>query len=180
MNLSIERAFVLKEALEKKGATKNSIIPKGFGESEPIASNDSIEGRAKNSRIVLAPINEISNSYIITIDSFNPIRGSKKILSYEFEDEYERVEESNQSVHLEGTRVVNKYIFKQGYKMYSVSSILKNYNKQIEKLGGFVVNVVNSDKNMLEFYFHDRGDGKQIYGKIEAQRGVYEISLLTP
>jgi outer membrane protein OmpA-like peptidoglycan-associated protein len=50
-NLSAERAFTVFEYLRNKGVPKGQIRNyRGFGESRPIASNDSEEGRAKNRR----------------------------------------------------------------------------------------------------------------------------------
>lgn len=50
-NLSSERAFTVFEYLRNKGVPKNQIRNhRGFGETQPIASNDTEEGRAKNRR----------------------------------------------------------------------------------------------------------------------------------
>jgi len=51
MNLSIERAKAVKKALELEGIEGSRIIIAGRGELDPIASNRTKEGRAKNRRI---------------------------------------------------------------------------------------------------------------------------------
>lgn len=48
--LSMERAFEVMSYLVSKGVDGKRISSKGFGESKPIAENDSEEGRAKNRR----------------------------------------------------------------------------------------------------------------------------------
>jgi outer membrane protein OmpA-like peptidoglycan-associated protein/uncharacterized protein YidB (DUF937 family) len=49
--LSQKRAEAVREALIKYGADADMLVAKGFGEADPIASNDSAEGRLKNRRI---------------------------------------------------------------------------------------------------------------------------------
>ena len=48
--LSLNRAYFVKEFLEKQGVEGKRIIAKGFGASMPIAPNTTEEGRAKNRR----------------------------------------------------------------------------------------------------------------------------------
>ena len=51
LTLSKNRAKAVKDYLEKQGVGATRIISSGKGESEPIASNDTSEGRAKNRRV---------------------------------------------------------------------------------------------------------------------------------
>lgn len=48
--LSADRAFNVLGYLQEKGVNPSNVTFKGFGESKPIASNDTPEGRAKNRR----------------------------------------------------------------------------------------------------------------------------------
>ena len=57
LKLSQKRAEAVKKILvEKFGISPDRIIAKGYGESKPIASNDTPEGRAKNRRVIIVPI----------------------------------------------------------------------------------------------------------------------------
>src|SRR3984957_12795342 len=49
--LSQKRADAVREALIKYGADPDMLLAKGYGEADPIASNDTAEGRLKNRRI---------------------------------------------------------------------------------------------------------------------------------
>jgi OOP family OmpA-OmpF porin len=49
--LSQKRAEAVREALIKYGADADMLVAKGYGEADPIANNDSAEGRERNRRI---------------------------------------------------------------------------------------------------------------------------------
>jgi OOP family OmpA-OmpF porin len=49
--LSQKRAEAVREALIKYGANPDMLVAKGYGEADPIASNDTAAGRLKNRRI---------------------------------------------------------------------------------------------------------------------------------
>ena len=51
MKLSEERAKSVLDALVGKGVNKDVLVSQGFGETVPLASNDTEEGREKNRRV---------------------------------------------------------------------------------------------------------------------------------
>lgn len=61
--LSEERARAVEEYLRANMGSSLVISSQGYGESQPIASNDTVEGRAKNRRIdvVIVPVYALSN-----------------------------------------------------------------------------------------------------------------------
>lgn len=53
-NLSEQRAQTVKDFLNQKGVNNGRIISRGFGENEPVASNDTAAGRQENRRVEVA------------------------------------------------------------------------------------------------------------------------------
>jgi len=51
--LSERRAVAVKEYLTAKGITASRLTARGYGEAQPVASNDTKEGRAENRRVEL-------------------------------------------------------------------------------------------------------------------------------
>ena len=51
VTLSRKRAEAVREALIKDGANPDMLVAKGYGSADPIASNDTPEGRLRNRRI---------------------------------------------------------------------------------------------------------------------------------
>ena len=63
-DLSSGRAkSVLMYLVQNKGMDISKMKSSGRGENDPIASNDTAEGRAQNRRVEIKIYNEISNSY---------------------------------------------------------------------------------------------------------------------
>jgi OOP family OmpA-OmpF porin len=51
--LSVRRADAVKEYLERHGVAASRLTARGFGETNPVASNETAEGRAQNRRVEL-------------------------------------------------------------------------------------------------------------------------------
>lgn len=56
LDLSPKRADAVRDYLIKRGVGADRLIAKGLGESVPIATNDTPEGRAENRRVEFKPI----------------------------------------------------------------------------------------------------------------------------
>lgn len=56
MGLSLRRADTVRSYLVNKGISADRLVTKGYGESQPIASNDTEEGRFQNRRVELNQI----------------------------------------------------------------------------------------------------------------------------
>ena len=56
--LSERRADAVREALIKAGAEPDMLVAKGYGSADPIASNDTPEGRQRNRRIEYRVVKE--------------------------------------------------------------------------------------------------------------------------
>ena len=56
MKLSLRRANAVKDYMIKKGIAKERLSAEGFGFTQPIAPNDTKEGRALNRRVQLTPV----------------------------------------------------------------------------------------------------------------------------
>jgi hypothetical protein len=47
------RAEAVRDYLVAQGVSASQVVSRGYGESQPIADNDSAEGRAQNRRVVM-------------------------------------------------------------------------------------------------------------------------------
>ena len=56
MDLSQRRAETVINYLISKGVPADRLVAKGYGESQPISSNDTDEGRFQNRRVELVPL----------------------------------------------------------------------------------------------------------------------------
>jgi len=91
LTLSEQRAQSVIDYLVSKGCNKNNLIAKGYGDTKPITSNDSEDGRAKNRRVEfrilknesrVSKSNNVAGSYSVgptscSIDASNKIRWAK-------------------------------------------------------------------------------------------------------
>ena len=57
LKLSDRRAATVKNYLVSQGVSASRLTTKGFGKSNPVASNDTADGRAQNRRVELVPTN---------------------------------------------------------------------------------------------------------------------------
>lgn len=184
LKLSIARAKAVKDAIVSRGIDEKRVKSKGFGESKPLASNDTEEGRAKNRRVELHKLSGGDKKAIITIDFIKPIensvlwhkkttQNSKKTIVFTkpYFEKKERIE-------YKGTYKRVQYKIMKDSKeddSFSRKSIIKNYENIL-----YLYNAQTLGKysDTLYFLIKDRGDGKTVYGSIEAYDGTYYVNFL--
>ena len=62
--LSEQRAAAVRDYLTQQGVAPNSVTTKGFGESQPVASNDTAAGRQQNRRVEMVVSGELIGTQI--------------------------------------------------------------------------------------------------------------------
>ncbi len=184
MKLSAKRAESVKKALIAKGIAVSRLSSKGHGETEPITSNDTDDGRAKNRRVELHKVSGGDKKAIITIDFIKPLPFSVVHAKYSYK---------NEDLHIKYTKsyskkrelkkcrgqleVINYNIIKDSKVDTSVSrkEIIKNYENILEL---YNAKIVGKYSNTLYFKIKDRGDGVSVYGLIEGYTGSYTVKFL--
>ena len=56
LELSAQRALTVTRALIEEGIPSSALFAAAFGSEQPVASNEAVEGRAKNRRVEMAPV----------------------------------------------------------------------------------------------------------------------------
>ena len=69
LNLSRKRAKVVKAYLVSKGLADSALTAQGYGKTKPIASNATVEGRAKNRRVEFMVTNAPEHVKVVTEDA---------------------------------------------------------------------------------------------------------------
>jgi len=69
LNLSQRRADSVRSYLVDKGVSAAALTAKGYGKTQPIASNDTAEGRAQNRRVAFAVTNAPAHVKVVTKDA---------------------------------------------------------------------------------------------------------------
>lgn len=182
--LSLNRAKAVMEAMIQQGVAAKRLSYKGHGEDEPVASNDTDEGRAQNRRVELHKERGGNKQSVITIDFIKPIENSVIEGHRRYEDDslglsytppYSGQKEYREfKGHLE---VIDYTIMKEGKKdsAFSRKAIIKNYANVLEL---YNAKTVGNKDHALSFEIPDRGDGLHIYGRIDAYDGSYSIRFL--
>ncbi len=184
LTLSEQRAASVKNALVHEGISPQRLESKGYGESAPVASNDTPEGRAQNRRVVLKKIGGGTEKALITIDFMQPVPGFKKekVRKYNNSKLIYRINQNgkkHQKVFMgEEVRAYYKSI-KPNDRTTSYTEILKNYENVLESFGAKIEGKNFPADQSLYFSIPDRGDGKSIYGAGQATNGgSYQIRFL--
>jgi outer membrane protein OmpA-like peptidoglycan-associated protein len=183
--LSENRAKSVKNALISEGVDSKRLESKGYGETVPIASNETAKGRAQNRRVVLKKLSGGDEKVLISIDFMKPMPGFKKALIREYPDEkmhFRFNQKGHGHTYIIGDEVraeydsINKKICTCSYL-----EILKNYEGVLTSFGAEIVGKDFPGAQNIYFHIKDRGDGKEIYGVVKAYNcGSYTISFLIP
>nr|MEE4267475.1 OmpA family protein [Candidatus Krumholzibacteria bacterium] len=184
LKLSGARAAAVVAAMVAEGIDGRRLQSRGYGESEPVASNDTEDGRATNRRVELHKVSGGQEQALITIDFIKPLAGavvaSRKshatgALGVQFTRPYA---ESKSFTSYEGHLDVISYeILKDGKvdRTFSRKEIIRNYENVLEVYNAKLLGKYGSN---LYFQIPDRGDGLIVYGVVEGFDGSYTIRFL--
>jgi outer membrane protein OmpA-like peptidoglycan-associated protein len=185
--LSQRRAASVVKAIVERGVERKRLTSKGYGPTQPVASNDNEAGRAKNRRVELHRISGGELKALIGIDFIKPIPGAveKQRWHYDHEENIIRyrkpyADKRSKRAIVGSVERIQWRFEKSGKVDRSVSAkeIIKNYLGVLELLGATITAV---EKNSLYFHLANRGDGREAYGIIRtASSGTYQVSFILP
>jgi outer membrane protein OmpA-like peptidoglycan-associated protein len=185
--LSQRRAMSVVKAIVGRGIEPKRLTAKGYGPTQPVASNDNEEGRAQNRRVELHRISGGESKALIGIDFIKPIPGSIEKQRWHYDQEESTIryrkpyaDKRSQKKIVGSVERIQWRFEKNGKVDRSVSAkeIIKNYLGVLELLGAAITAV---EKNSLYFHLSDRGDGREAYGIIRtASSGTYQVSFILP
>lgn len=182
--LSSDRAAAVMDAIVAQGIDTSRLQSKGHGEDDPIATNDTENGRALNRRVELHKESGGNKKSIITIEFIKPIKNSvaSQTITYPNSSlgiQYTRAyfKEKTYKEYKGTQKKISYEIIKDNKKDMSFSrkAIVKNYENVLEL---YNAKILGEYSDTLYFEIPDRGDGKKIYGRIEAYTGSYTIRFL--
>ena len=184
MTLSAERAASVRNAIISHSIENTRLQSQGFGESKPIASNDTDDGRAENRRVELHKVSGGEKKSIITIDFIKPLENSVVDSEYSHPDsaltiQYTKPYSAQKELkEFKGHQKSISYTIMKDSKVdesISRKEIVKNYKNVLELYNAEILGV---ESNTIYFKINDRGDGVSIYGRIEGYSGSYTIRFL--
>jgi len=182
--LSTQRAKSVMQAIVSHGIDSSRLTFKGHGEAEPIATNDTDEGRAQNRRVELHKESGGDKKSIITIDFIKPLENSVQKETYTHQNSDLNIQytkpysDKKELKNYKGTEKSISYEIMKGDKLdkgFSRKAIVKNYLNILEL---YNAKIVGEYSNTIYFIIEDRGDSKTVYGRLEAYTGSYTIRFL--
>lgn len=182
--LSSSRAKAVMNAIIAEGIDASRLSFKGHGEDNPIASNDTDEGRAKNRRVELHKISGGNTQQVIDISFIKPLPNAVQTQKRGYDNHSLTVEFtppfSKKKTHQKHTghlETIRYDIMNQGKidKHVSRKAIIKNYENVLELYNAKVVGI---NDGQLWFVIDNRGDGKKVYGRIDGYDGYYAVFML--
>jgi hypothetical protein len=99
LHLSLERALAIEAALVERGIDSQRLIPAGLGESRPVTSNATPEGRALNRRVELDRVTDSAEAKN-RLKAMSDFLAAQKSLSVDFDTVLEVVTPNDQKLGL--------------------------------------------------------------------------------
>ncbi|MDA3909303.1 MAG: OmpA family protein [Sulfurimonas sp.] len=184
LKLSGARANSVKKAILHEGIEPARLSSKGYGETRPIASNNTEEDMAKNRRVELHKISGGNKKSIITIDFIKPLPNSVVDSKYSYKNNYLDItytkpySDQREEKEYKGNLETISYKIMKGSKVDSSISrleIIENYENILELYDAKIVGKYGST---LYFKIKDRGDGLSVYGLISGYTSGYSVKFL--
>jgi hypothetical protein len=105
LHLSLERALAIEAALVERGIDAQRLVPAGLGETQPITSNATPEGRALNRRVELDRVTDSAEAKKI-LKAMSDFMAAQKSLSADFDTVLEVVTPTDQKLGLASSGTV--------------------------------------------------------------------------
>ncbi|MBD9544634.1 DUF2092 domain-containing protein [Ensifer sp. ENS04] len=104
--LSQERADIIKAALVKRGIAADKLMASGAGQTMPVASNKTAEGRTLNRRVELIRVTDSPEAKKL-LKSMSDYLASQKALSFSYDSNLQVVTNTDQKLGLSSSGTVN-------------------------------------------------------------------------
>jgi hypothetical protein len=105
LTLSVDRALAIKAALVERGIDSKRLVAEGLGESQPVASNATPDGRALNRRVELDRVTDSAEAKKI-LKAMSDFMAAQKSLSADFDTVFEVVTPTAQKLGLASSGTV--------------------------------------------------------------------------
>ena len=105
LTLSVDRALAIKTALVDRGVDPKRLVAEGVGESQPVASNATPDGRALNRRVELNRVTDSAEAKKI-LKAMSDFMAAQKSLSADFDTVLEVVTPTDQKLGLASSGTV--------------------------------------------------------------------------
>lgn len=181
--LSAQRSAAVKDAIIGAGIPARQLESQGYGESRPVATNATEEGRKENRRVELHKLSGGEQRAIITIDFLKTM--PQAVLAAERNYQQSKLifkgttaagKNTNRTVIGDKTSYEYKFQDQEGKPIRTISrlEVLRNYETALGQLGA---DSLFTKGNTLYFEFKDRGDGVPVMGTVQAFNGTYTINF---
>jgi hypothetical protein len=155
LHLSLERALAVEAALVERGIDSQRLIPAGLGESRPITSNATPEGRALNRRVELDRVTDSAEAKQ-RLKAMSDFLAAQKSLSVDFDTVFEVVTPTDQ---------------KLGLASSGTATLVRPDKIRVARSGGFADFEILSDGKALTLL----GKNANLYTQIAAPGTVDQL-----